>query len=109
MDDLRQSAPFLFTTHHPHCAHILTTSDLYETSYDVRDAYGETPLHVASASGQHLPVEMLIAEGSDVNAQDRGRQTPLHLACLRGHKDVIRHLLKSGARVDMLAGKRIRS
>ena len=38
---------------------------------------GETPLHDAAYGGQKEIVELLIAEGADVNAKDRGGETPL--------------------------------
>ena len=38
---------------------------------------GETPLHDAAYGGQKEIVELLIAEGADVNAKDRDGETPL--------------------------------
>jgi hypothetical protein len=90
MDDLRQSAPFLFHG-----------DGQMASTFDLRDAYGKTPLHIAAASGQHHAVAFLIAEGADPNAKDRVCQTPLHLACLSSHRDAVRELLKGGARVDL--------
>jgi len=90
MDDLRQAAPFLFGA-----------DGKMASTFDLRDAYGKTPLHIAAASGQHLAVAFLIAEGADANAQDRMGQTPLHLACLSSHRDAVRELLTGGARVDL--------
>ena len=92
MDDLRQSAPHLFDA-----------QGKLASTYDLRDAYGKTPVHIAAASGQHLAIALLLEEGCDANAKDRVGQTPLHLACLGGHRDAVRSLLKSGARVDEVA------
>jgi len=92
MDDLRLSAPHLFDA-----------QGKLASTYDLRDAYGKTPVHMAAASGQHLAVALLLEEGCDANAQDRNGLTPLHLACLGGHTDAARVLLKAGARVDQVA------
>ena len=40
-----------------------------QTTYDMRDAYGNTPLHVAAASGQAAACIFLLEEESDPNAQ----------------------------------------
>ncbi|MDE1045670.1 MAG: ankyrin repeat domain-containing protein, partial [Nitrospinaceae bacterium] len=44
------------------------------------DEDGHTPLHQAALDGQKEIAELLIAEGADVNAKDRGGQTPLDWA-----------------------------
>jgi ankyrin repeat protein len=41
---------------------------------------GETPLHVASQTGQAELARMLIDRGADVSAQNKDRATSLHLA-----------------------------
>jgi hypothetical protein len=97
-EDLRQSAPWLFDS-----------AGKLASTFDMRDAYGNTPLHIAAASGQGKAVKLLIQEGCDPNAPDRVAQTPLHLACLGGHKDVICALLKGGARTEQVIQNNIRS
>lgn len=63
MDDLRLSAPHLFDA-----------EGKLASTYDLRDAYGKTPVHIAAASGQHLAIALLLEEGCDANAQDRGKR-----------------------------------
>ena len=90
--DLLQAAPFL-----------VDAAGKLASSYELRDAHGKTPMHVAAAAGQHLVIELLLEEGCDPNAQDRVGLTPLHLACLGGHKDAVRALFKGGAQADLAA------
>lgn len=57
----------------------------------------ETPLHCAVDHRHREVVELLIAKGADVNAEDISRQTPLHEAAIRGHEEMVRLLLAHGA------------
>ena len=75
---------------------------------DVNAIYeGQTPLHLAATYGtpsiaNHRKeiVELLIAEGADVNTKDEDGETPLHLAALRGHKEIVELLIAAGADVN---------
>ena len=67
---------------------------------------GETPLHLVSR-GQYDHqeygvgiVQLLVARGANVNAQDKGHMTPLHLASYYGKLDIVRVLLCHGASVN---------
>lgn len=44
---------------------------------NARDYDSRTPLHVAALHGWHDVAECLVANGADVNAQDRWQNTPL--------------------------------
>lgn len=46
----------------------------------MRDAEGDTPLHVAAREGQEAAVRELLAARAAVNAPGAGGCTPLHLA-----------------------------
>ena len=60
------------------------------------DGIGRTPLHCAAYKGHKEIVELLIAEGADVNAKSRLGQTPLDWA-----DDEIAYLLrKHGAKTS---------
>uniref|UniRef100_A0A8C9P7X5 Uncharacterized protein n=1 Tax=Spermophilus dauricus TaxID=99837 RepID=A0A8C9P7X5_SPEDA len=54
-----------------------------------------------AAAGGHLSaVQLLVAWGTEVDAQDSLGLTPLHYAALGGHMEVASHLLDRGAQVN---------
>jgi uncharacterized protein len=76
-----------------------------------RAEYGETPLHRAAFYRHKDVVEVLLANGADVNAKDSGGLTPLHEVVAdgirpwlgaedQGPKDVMEVLLANGADVN---------
>ncbi len=66
---------------------------------NVRNATGETPLHLAARHGHLAVVRELIGRGARVNAQTRfTHATPLLYAAELGRKPVIRLLLAAGAK-----------
>lgn len=65
-----------------------------------RDTSGGTPLHMAAASGHGGVVEVLVAQGADVNATTSNGVTPLHLAASLGHREVAELLLANGADIN---------
>ena len=70
---------------------------------NAKDRQGYTPLYWASEFGHKNIVELLIAEGADVNAVNGGRfveQTALHIAVSYGHHDIVQILLANGADVN---------
>lgn len=48
--------------------------------------------------GELEDVEAILSSGVDANHQDAHGNTALHLSCANGHADVIRALIKAGAR-----------
>jgi len=63
--------------------------------------YGWTPLFYAtSGGGQKEIVELLIAEGADVNAKDKLGDTPLQVAAYQGHKEIAELFIANGAYVN---------
>ena len=64
------------------------------------DTWGYTPLHRAARHGQKESVELLIANGAEVNAGDRWGWTPLFDAAHYGHKELVELLIDSGADVN---------
>ncbi|XP_038059624.1 ARF GTPase-activating protein GIT2-like isoform X1 [Patiria miniata] len=55
---------------------------------------GNTPLHVASYSGQSLQCELLMAYGADPGAMDSDGQTPADLAKEEGHLELAERLVQ---------------
>lgn len=54
-----------------------------DSSYlNIRNFYGQTPLHLAVLEGQHATVKKLIDAGADVNIRDNRCNTPLHHAVI---------------------------
>ena len=60
-------------------------------------------MHNAATYGHKEVVELLIAEGADVNGKGEGGGTPLHYAALGGHKEVAELLIAEGADVNAKA------
>jgi ankyrin repeat protein len=66
-----------------------------------QDENGMTSLHLAAMNGHDKVVEMLVAAGAAVDAEDRYRKPPLYFAAMGGHNTVVKILLEAGA--DMFA------
>ena len=61
---------------------------------------GGTPLHWAAYDGHKEIVELLVAEGADVNAKDVDGLTPLYFAVFRDRNEIVELLIAHGADVD---------
>jgi cytohesin len=57
--------------------------------------YRRTPLHFAADHGHRQAVELLLASGADVHAQDKNGDTPLDRAAAMGHPELV-ELLRPG-------------
>lgn len=74
----------------------------YGADVNIKDSYGYVPLAKAANGGHLQIVNLLIANGANVNARDDysgdlGRGTPLMAAAYEGHTHVVSALLKAGA------------
>ena len=68
---------------------------------DSRDVTMQTPLHIASNTGNYDVVKVLIHQGAMIDAQNKNGNTPLYKAARRGHLDVVVLLLEKGADVNL--------
>ena len=59
-----------------------------------------TPLHSAVAGDHRGVARLLVENGADVNARQRGGWTPLHSAAANGDEDLVLYLLEHGAYPD---------
>lgn len=78
---------------------------------NVRDVYGQVPLHHAVVKGHKKIVELLIHKGANIDAKDNAGHTALHYAAgasagtgrnnaLEWSADMVRCLLDEGADID---------
>jgi len=67
---------------------------------NAENQHGLTPLEAATAGGHKEIVDLLIANGANVNAKYDFR-TPLHEAALAGHKETVELLIAKGANVNV--------
>jgi ankyrin repeat protein len=68
-----------------------------KANVNARAEYRQTPLHLATQSGNAVAVKLLIEHGADVNAQREDRKTPLHLAASIGYIEIVRLLIENKA------------
>ena len=71
---------------------------------DIEDQIGFTALMHAARDGAMAPVEMLVANGANVNhrGSDYGLAlTPLHLAAIGNHSEIVTFLIDNGALLDV--------
>jgi RNA polymerase sigma factor (sigma-70 family) len=61
---------------------------------------GAMALHLAVARDDRAAVELLLAQGADVNIQNTGGMTPLHIAAIMQRPEMARLLLAQGADVN---------
>jgi len=62
-----------------------------------RGAMDDTVLHIAARKNEVLDLEVLVANGADINMVGDLGNTPLHNAALTGKEQAIRRLLDLGA------------
>ncbi|MEO2018734.1 MAG: acyltransferase family protein [Fuerstiella sp.] len=64
---------------------------------ELEPVLGATALSTAAAHGNVAAIELLIANGADVNARSRDGATPLHAAAMYGRAEAARVLIQHGA------------
>lgn len=71
--------------------------ELHNYSYFCLDNGNSSPVHWAAYSGCLEAFDFLVAQGANINAQDKDGFTPLHLAALAEKRHIIGKLLRLGA------------
>jgi len=74
---------------------------------DKRNAFGETPLHVAAKRGEITKVKELLAQGANPNIPDAAGWYPLHEVAVSGKDeavDIMSLLISNKATVDVFSG-----
>lgn len=72
-----------------------------DSSINLKDSDGRTPLIWAVDRGNLSAVEMLIAKGAEINAKDQEGQTALHYATVCEQEEVAKYLFEHGADVSI--------
>lgn len=57
-------------------------------------------LFQAAATGDQAQVAMLLDQGADINARDKGKRTPILVAAQNKHYDLVRFFAERGADID---------
>ena len=71
-----------------------------ELNLNIKDNFGNTPLHLSIISDNMNSIKILTLKGADVNIKNNEGNTPLHIAARFGNVDTAKILLKSGADVN---------
>lgn len=113
-----QNWSYFFATGTPlHIAASKNSTDLvelfikYHANVNLRNEWGETPLHVAAYYGANESlIDALVMAGASVNKTNglnswTAPGSPLHIAAQRGHLNSIKALLKNGAEINLLNEK----
>ncbi|PBC28819.1 Ankyrin repeat and death domain-containing protein [Apis cerana cerana] len=79
----------------------LNATDKYR-EFHVNSQKGQTPIHCACAEEHLEAVEVLIALGVNVDAQDHEGNTPLHVATRTRHTAIAQLLLRAGANTELI-------
>ena len=69
-------------------------------AFEVRDALGATPLHVAAANGYISVVEYLLDNHVSTESVDNDMWQPIHAAACWGHLEVVEMLAQNGANIS---------
>lgn len=84
-----------------------TLTQLLSAKADInqRDAYGRTPLHVATFAKQRAAVRALIQAGADTGALENDRYDAVTIAAVADDEDTLRTLLSLGASAKLVTSR----
>ncbi|KAF5634277.1 ankyrin repeat domain protein [Fusarium sp. NRRL 52700] len=77
-----------------------------QADVELKDSYGQTPLHHAVINGHLRAVALLLAHNASVSSRDTGSFTPLTVAVTHGHLEIFNLLLKNGAALSTLSSNK---
>ena len=60
------------------------------------DSRGRTCLHVSAMHGHQDMVQVLLGQGAELNAKDKGGWLPLHYAAKSGYLNTVKLLVDNG-------------
>lgn len=69
---------------------------------DVRNASGNTALHLAALYGRKTVLKCLVAHGAKIQVKNRRGSTPLHLAAVVFDENTVKYLVSKGASVTVI-------
>jgi ankyrin repeat protein len=75
-----------------------------EEAVNAKDSWGNTPLTIATKTGQYEMAKLLLNKGADVNARGGEYGNALQAASLGGHEQVVKLLLDKGSDVNARGG-----
>ena len=84
-----------------------TLTQLLSAKADInqRDAYGRTPLHVATFAKQRAAVRALIQAGADTGALENDRYDAVTIAAVADDEETLRTLLSLGASAKLVTSR----
>jgi len=68
--------------------------------FNKKNLQGDSLIHIACSHGYDEIVDILIANGADINQPINGGKTPLHLASVYGHVYIVETLIAKGADIN---------
>jgi ankyrin repeat protein len=86
---------------------VATLTQLLTAKADInqRDAYGRTPLHVATFAKQRAAVRTLIQAGADSGALENDRYDAVTIAAVADDEETLRTLLSLGANAKLVTSR----
>jgi ankyrin repeat protein len=86
---------------------VATLTQLLAAKADInqRDAYGRTPLHVATFAKQRAAVRALIQAGADTGAMENDRYDAVTIAAVADDEETLRTLLSLGASAKLVTSR----
>jgi ankyrin repeat protein len=86
---------------------VATLTQLLSAKADInqRDAYGRTPLHVATFAKQRAAVRALIQAGADTGALENDRYDAVTIAAVADDEETLRTLLSLGSSAKLVTSR----